>query len=57
MLPQDPMMLLSVVNTRLRDQYPTLGALCDDEGEDVDALCRRLAAIGYTYDANLNRFI
>lgn len=57
MLPQDPMMLLSVVNTRLRDQYPTLSALCDDEGEDVDALCRRLAAIGYTYDANLNRFI
>ncbi len=30
MLPQDPVILLSYVNTKLRDDYPTLDALCDD---------------------------
>ena len=30
MLPQDPMILLSYLNTKLRDFYPTLDALCDD---------------------------
>lgn len=29
-LPKDPMMLLSVINTHLRDTYPSLDALCDD---------------------------
>lgn len=29
-LPKDPMMLLSVVNTKLRDFYPSLDALCED---------------------------
>ena len=30
MLPQDPMILLSYLNTKLRDFSPTLDALCDD---------------------------
>ncbi len=29
-LPEDPVMLLSFVNTKLRDQYASLDALCDD---------------------------
>ena len=29
-LPKDPMLLLSVVNTKLRDYYHNLDALCDD---------------------------
>ena len=30
MLPKDPMILLSVVNTKLRDEYDSLDALCED---------------------------
>ena len=30
MLPTDPIMLLSVVNTKLRDRYDSLEALCED---------------------------
>ena len=56
-LPVDPIMLLSVVNLKLRDYYPTLDALCDDLQEDKAALCSRLEAAGYTYDAVHNRFV
>ena len=56
MLPKDPMILLSVVNTRLRDEYDSLAALCDDLGEDEDALRAVLAAAGFAYDAARNRF-
>ena len=56
MLPSDPMILLSVVNTRLRDEYDSLDALCADLGEDRAALEERLAAAGFRYDAAQNQF-
>lgn len=56
MLPKDPMILLSVVNTRLRDAYDSLDALCADLGEDRAALEERLAAAGFRYDAARNQF-
>lgn len=55
-LPQDPYMLLSVVNMKLRDRYPTLGALCEDLGvkrQDIEA---KLKDAGFTYDSEHNRF-
>lgn len=55
-LPQDPYMLLSVVNMKLRDSYPHLDALCDDLGIDRSELESRLAAAGFVYDAATNRF-
>ncbi len=57
MLPNDPIILLSFINTKLRDKYETLIALCDDLEEDADAVCEKLASIGYSYDEKLNRFI
>ncbi len=57
MLPNDPMILLSFINTKLRDDYPTLDALCDDLQEDKTELVQKLKAIDYTYDAELNRFV
>ena len=42
MLPQDPMILLSYLNTKLRDFYPTLDALCDDLQIDGGEVSRRL---------------
>ena len=56
LLPNNPMMLLSVVNTKLRDQYSDLDALCDDIGADRDEIIQSLASIGYSYDKSLNRF-
>ncbi|MBQ7656324.1 MAG: DUF4250 domain-containing protein [Clostridia bacterium] len=57
MLPKDPIMLLSVVNMKLRDQYASLGALCDDLDESKAELEERLAQIGYHYDAEQNAFV
>lgn len=56
-LPQDPMILLSYVNTKLRDEYPSLRELCQSLCEDEDDLCRRLAEVDYEYDETLNRFV
>lgn len=56
-LPNDPIMLLSMVNLKLRDFYPTLDALCDDLDEDKTALCVKLAAAGYEYDPARNQFV
>ena len=42
MIPNDPVILLSFVNARLRDEY--------------DSLEERLAAIGYLYNETMNQF-
>ena len=55
-LPQDPYLLLSFVNMKLRDAYPTLAALCEDLGADEAALRQTLADAGFTYDAEHNTF-
>ncbi len=57
MLPKAPLRLMSVANTRLRDNYAELDALCDDLNEDRAALEEKLAAIGYRYDNQRNQFI
>ncbi len=56
-LPTDPIMLLSVVNLKLRDYYKTLDALCDDLDVDKASLCAALQAVGYAYDAQRNQFV
>ena len=56
-LPSDPVMLLSFVNTRLRDQYGSLQELCEDMHVDANDICTQLAAIGYEYDSTLNKFV
>lgn len=57
MLPQDPVILFSFLNTKLRDQYPSLTALCDDMDEDEQAVLAAMTAAGYRYDAGRNQFI
>ena len=56
-LPNDPIMLLSVVNLKLRDFYKNLDALCEDMDADKADLCARLKAAGYEYDARRNQFV
>ena len=57
MLPNDPVMLLSAVNMKLRDQYASLDALCEELDVSRAELEEKLAAVGYAYDAAQNRFI
>ena len=57
MLPQDPIILLSYVNTKLRDQYDSLDALCDDLDADKEALIRKLEGVNYVYSPERNQFI
>ena len=56
-LPNDPIMLLSVVNLKLRDFYKNLDALCEDLDADKADLCAKLKAVGYEYDAQRNQFV
>lgn len=56
-LPKDPMLLLSVINTKLRDYYPNLDLLCEELQIDSETLKKRLAEIDYEYDSEQNRFI
>lgn len=56
-LPKDPMMLLSFINTKLRDDYSSLESLCEDLNISPDTITVPLASIDYTYDKKLNRFI
>ena len=55
-LPKDPILLLSVVNTKLRDYYPSLDALCDDMDVSREVLEEKLGMIDYRYDADKNQF-
>ncbi len=56
MLPKDPNMLLSVLNMKLRDMYPSLDALCEDMDEDREEILRRMSDAGYSYDEENNCF-
>ena len=55
-LPKDPILLLSVVNTKLRDYYPSLDALCDDMDVSREVLEEKLGMIDYRYYAEKNQF-
>ena len=57
MLPQGPMVLLSYVNTKLRDFYPSLDALCDDLQVEQDEITQKLGSIGFQYDPARNQFV
>ena len=56
MLPNDPVMLLSVVNMKLRDMYSSLDALCDDMDISRVEIEEKLKKINYEYDEQSNQF-
>ena len=57
MIPKDPVMLLSFINMKLRDVYPTLDALCEDLELDKEVLVEKLSGIAYSYDSSKNQFV
>lgn len=56
-LPKDPMLLLSVVNTKLRDYYHNLDALCDDMNVEKEEIVNTLKNVDYEYDENRHQFV
>ncbi len=55
-LPKDPAILLSYINTKLRDDYPDLDALCDDLHIDRKELEETMARNGFEYSVENNKF-
>ena len=55
-IPNDPAILLSFINTQLRDNYPSLDELCKANDLDAQAIKAKLSMIGYAYDETQNRF-
>ena len=56
-IPNDPSILLSFINTKLRDYYKDLDELCDELDVDRAEVEAKLAIIHYQYDAENNKFI
>ena len=56
MAPKDPVMLLSYVNTKLRDFYGSLDELAEEEELSKDDILDKLSKIGYSYNREENRF-
>lgn len=57
MIPKDPVMLLSFINMKLRDFYPSLEAFCEDVNVDMAEIQDKLATIDYHYDSEKNKFV
>lgn len=57
MIPNDPVMLLSFVNLKLRDFYSNLDAMCEDLGLEKEELVKKLEGIDYHYNAERNQFV
>lgn len=56
MMSNDPAMLLSFINMKLRDQYDSLDALCDDLDVSKKEIIEKLKSIDYIYDNEKNQF-
>lgn len=59
MIPKDPVMLLSFMNMKLRDNYSSLDALFDDmdiSEEEQKEILDSLSNLGYKYVAERNQF-
>jgi len=55
-IPEDPAMLYSFLNMKLRDEYPSLDALCEDLGISKEEILKKLKSVGFEYDSERNRF-
>ena len=56
-VPQDPIILVSFVNTKLRDQFATLEELCQTYELNQAELCQTLDSIDYQHDETTNQFV
>ncbi len=57
MLPKDPIMLLSTLNMKLRDQYASLDDLCEDLDVEKEEILRKMKEVDYAYNPEKNQFV
>ena len=57
MIPKDPVILLSFVNTKLRDEFPDLDELCAALDADKASVVAALETLNYQYDPQRNQFV
>ena len=50
-------MLLSYINTQLRDHFTSFDDLCISLSVDAESIRTKLAGIDYAYDAAINQFV
>ena len=55
-LPKDPMILLSFVNTKLRDEFTDLEEFCKEEDISIESLKEQLESIGFQYNETIRQF-
>lgn len=55
-MPKDPVMLLSFINMKLRDEYPSLDELCKSLDADKNEIIEKLSGINYIYNEERNQF-
>ena len=56
MIPKDPIILLSFLNLKLRDNYATLDQLCEDLELDREDIVSKMSGIHYSYNEQTNQF-
>jgi hypothetical protein len=56
MLPEDPIMLMSMINMRLRDTGKTPEQLCRDLDVPLTEITEKLKTAGFEYNAGINQF-
>jgi len=56
-LPKDPVILVSFINTQLRDNYATFDAFCANYSVEKEEIAENLLDYGYQYDAAKNQFL
>ena len=56
-LPKDPVMLLSLINTKLRDYNSSLDDLCKENDLNEDEIKEKLEMIDYHYNEERNQFV
>ena len=57
MIPQDPVLLLSYINLKLRDEFSSLDVLCDVLDVSKTEIVEKLKSINYEYSEEQNQFI
>ena len=57
MIPKDPVMLLSYVNTQLRDNFGSLKEMCKAFNVEENYIKKQLEMIDYRYCEEKNKFL
>ena len=56
MLPEDPIMLMSMINMKLRDTGKNINELCEDLDVSARDVEKKLSDAGFEYNKEINQF-